>query len=313
MKKSLFKYSAADKMSEIICDNASLLLVIRRFGISLGFGDDSVQQVCTRQGVHLETFLAVINFLSDPANTTAELHDSVSGEALLGYLEKSHIYFLDSALPNIRKKLIEIIGDGNSISQLVLKFYDDYISEIRKHMEYEEQLVFPFVKELLEGRHRGNFKISTFSQNHKPVDEKLTELKNIIIKYFQVHERNNNLLNAVLFEIFSLEQELKEHCRIEDQLFVPYVMNLEKELVHPNRIASAVEDDSKSLSEREKEIVIYAVKGLTNKEIAEKLHLSAHTVITHRRNISRKLQIHSVAALTIYAIANKLIDLKELD
>ncbi len=67
------------------------------------------------------------------------------------------------------------------------------------------------------------------------------------------------------------------------------------------------------LSKREKEIVVCVVGGMTNKEIAERLFLSVHTVITHRKNISRKLQIHSVAALTIYAIANRLIDIADLD
>lgn len=66
------------------------------------------------------------------------------------------------------------------------------------------------------------------------------------------------------------------------------------------------------LSQREKEIVVCVVRGLTNKEIADELFLSVHTVITHRRNISRKLQIHSVSGLTIYAIANKLIELKDI-
>jgi DNA-binding NarL/FixJ family response regulator len=73
------------------------------------------------------------------------------------------------------------------------------------------------------------------------------------------------------------------------------------------------EDNTESLSLREKEIVICIVKGMTNKEIAEKLFLSIHTVITHRRNISRKLQIHSTAGLTIYAIVNKLIELKDIE
>ena len=72
------------------------------------------------------------------------------------------------------------------------------------------------------------------------------------------------------------------------------------------------EEQPDVLSQREKEIVICVVEGLTNKEIADKLFLSVHTVITHRRNISRKLQIHSVAGLTIYAIANKLIALQDL-
>lgn len=67
------------------------------------------------------------------------------------------------------------------------------------------------------------------------------------------------------------------------------------------------------LSQREREIVVCVVGGMTNKEIADRLFLSVHTVITHRKNISRKLQIHSVAALTIYAIANKLIDIADLN
>lgn len=67
-----------------------------------------------------------------------------------------------------------------------------------------------------------------------------------------------------------------------------------------------------ALSQREKEIVICVVKGMTNKEIAEKLFLSIHTVITHRRNINKKLQIHSAAGLTIYAIVNKLVTLNDV-
>lgn len=71
-------------------------------------------------------------------------------------------------------------------------------------------------------------------------------------------------------------------------------------------------ENSGTLSQREKEIVVCVVKGMTNKEIAEKLYLSIHTVITHRRNISRKLQIHSASGLTIYAIVNKLVELSDV-
>jgi DNA-binding NarL/FixJ family response regulator len=67
-----------------------------------------------------------------------------------------------------------------------------------------------------------------------------------------------------------------------------------------------------SLTLREKEIIICVIKGMTNKQIAEKLFLSTHTVISHRRNIAAKLQIHSTAGLTIYAIVNKLVELGEI-
>lgn len=72
------------------------------------------------------------------------------------------------------------------------------------------------------------------------------------------------------------------------------------------------EADADALSQREREIITCVVKGMTNKEIAEKLYISIHTVITHRRNIARKLQIHSPAGLTIYAIVNNLVELSDV-
>lgn len=71
-------------------------------------------------------------------------------------------------------------------------------------------------------------------------------------------------------------------------------------------------EGEKNLSQREKEIVAYIAKGYTNKQIADALCLSSHTVITHRRNIASKLQIHSPAGLTIYAVVNKLVKLEEI-
>lgn len=67
----------------------------------------------------------------------------------------------------------------------------------------------------------------------------------------------------------------------------------------------------KTLSPRETDVVILVAKGMTNKEIAHYLSLSIHTVITHRRNIARKLDIHSVSGITIYAIMNNLVTLEE--
>lgn len=75
---------------------------------------------------------------------------------------------------------------------------------------------------------------------------------------------------------------------------------------------SGEEKRHESLSAREKEVVVCVVKGMTNKQIADHLCLSTHTVITHRRNIAAKLQIHSTAGLTIYAIVNKMVELSEL-
>lgn len=71
-------------------------------------------------------------------------------------------------------------------------------------------------------------------------------------------------------------------------------------------------NDQEELSDREKEILVSVVKGMSNKEIADYHHISIHTVITHRRNMARKLNIHSISGLTIYAIINKLVDITDI-
>lgn len=70
---------------------------------------------------------------------------------------------------------------------------------------------------------------------------------------------------------------------------------------------------SNMISEREKNILQMVAKGCTNKEIADKLFISLHTVITHRKNITRKLGIKTVSGLTVYAILNNIIELKEIE
>ncbi len=91
------------------------------------------------------------------------------------------------------------------------------------------------------------------------------------------------------------------------------VEDIEQKLERLNEQAKDNAEEQQTLSTREKEIVVCVVKGMTNREIADKLFLSTHTVITHRRNIARKLQIRSASGLTIYAIVNKLVELDEIN
>ena len=70
--------------------------------------------------------------------------------------------------------------------------------------------------------------------------------------------------------------------------------------------------ESIELSNRETDVLVALVKGLTNKEISDKLYISVHTVITHRKNIVRKTGIKSVSGLTVYALLNNLVDEAEI-
>ncbi len=224
----LQKYKPGDKMIDLFVNDYSLLQVISRFGFSLGFGDKTVREVCEMNGVDCFTFLAVANFMAEGFSRMDSETGDLSIPTMVDYLRRAHVYFLEFSLPAIRCKLIEAIGStDDDVSFLILKFFDDYMGEVRKHMEYEEKTVFKYVDALLRQQAPKNYQISTFSKHHDQVGEKLTELKNIIIKYCPA-KVNMNLLNATLFDIYVCEEGLEAHCKIEDYLFVPAILKLER-------------------------------------------------------------------------------------
>ena len=119
----------------------------------------------------------------------------------------------------------------------------------------------------------------------------------------------------VLSKIFHLQEDLRHHTYIEDDVLVPLVEMLEGKRFHPGakQADADPEDERNSLSDREKEVLVLVAKGLLNKEIADKLNISINTVITHRKNITRKTGIKTTPGLTVYAILNDLVDINSFE
>ena len=310
-------YEPDDKMLSLIRDNYNLLQSLGSFGISLDFGDKTVSQVCEEQHVDTYTFLAVVNFT---INGYRDFDDAtrLSMPTLLQYLKASHDYFIGFQLPFIRKELVDALDDKDNLARLILKLYDEYARSITAHMKYEEKNVYPYVEALLQGKPVNDFEIDMYSKHHGQESSKLRELKSIIIKYLPSDGLHNNQLSATLYDIYNNEEWLSLHAQVEDEIFIPAVRRLEQKLKQSdvtakisNMIGKNV-DGTEALGEREKDVIVALVQGMTNKEIADHLCISVNTVITHRRNIARKLQIHSPAGLTIYAIVNNLVDISSV-
>ena len=309
-----FNYTEQDKMCEVIASQPSLLQMISRFGIQLGVGERTVKEVCEASQVDTNTFLAVANVMKEGPSVAPFYVDKVHMPTLLRHLRAAHDFFLDFQLQHLRRKLLEAIDCSrqNEVAFLILKFYDEYMNEVRKHMEHENRQIFGYVDRLISGEIVSDFRIQQYSKGHDAMDKKLQELKNIIIKYYTPAEgASSDLLCNVLFSIYNCEADLRAHCEMEDVLFFPAVQHLEERIANKTYLPNN-EDDANALSEREREIIAYIVKGLTNKEIAAHLFLSINTILTHRKNISRKLDIHSVSGLTIYAIVNGIVKIDEV-
>ncbi len=311
-------YESDDKMISLIRDNYDLLQMLGSFGISLGFGDKTVEETCQDNNVDTYTFLAVVNFTINGYGDHED-DEQLSVPTLMHYLEASHSYYLDFQLPFIRKELENCLNTEDSLGQFILKLYDEYAHEIRRHMQYEQKTLFPYVQSLLDGRPVNEYSIETFSKHHGAADKKLRELKLLIIKYLPSDGLHNNMLTATLHDIYDNEEWLRQHSMVEDYIFVPAIRRLEK-LAKQNDVTKNISDmvfkgagqNPDALSDREKDVIVALVQGMANKEIADHLCISINTVITHRRNIARKLQIHSPAGLTVYAIINGLVDISSV-
>jgi regulator of cell morphogenesis and NO signaling len=316
--KNMKLYEPEDKMLSLLRDNYNVLQSLGAFGISLGFGDKTVRQVCEEGGVDTFTFLAVVNLTINGYYSQSSV-EHLDVPTLLHYLKASHDYYLGFQLPYIRRELEESLDGDDNLGKLILKIFDEYARFVTHHMKFEEKTLFPYVEGLLKGERNDEYDIETFSKHHDQTGDKMREVKSIIIKYLPSDSKRNNMLAAALHDIYNLEEWLALHANVEDKIFKPAIERLEKDVrrdapatLNINKIIGS-QSENEQLSEREKDVVIGVVQGLTNKEIADKLFIAPNTVITHRRNISRKLQIHSTAGLTIYAIVNHLVDIGSVE
>lgn len=310
MNKETESYGPGWRMRDLVDDNNGLLLVLSRFAIPLGFGDATVSAVCHEAGVDCNTFLAVANTVSARQCAT-----DISLNSMMGYLENSHSYFLDFILPAIREKLIRAINchDENDVGSLILRYFDNYVLEVNRHMKHENDTIFPAVRGLLEGHQTSGVSLRDYSMSHDSMAEVLQELKDIVIRHYR--HKTNNMLNYVLYDIINCEADLMSHCELEDKLFLPAAVRMESEIGDRREVPvneDVNESENEELTSREKEVVACVARGMANKEIADSLRLSIHTVTTYRRNIASKLQIHSPAGLVIYAILHDIIDISDV-
>lgn len=268
--------------------------IISRFGLEMGVGEQTIEQVCEVHDVHTPTFLAIVNYKIFHQRAIPE---DIDVPTLQRYLKNAHTYFLDFRLPRLRRALIEAIIPADpttKIPGLILRCFDEFVEEIRTHIEHENEGLYD------EHEH-----------DDQRITDKLSEIKNLIIKYYPTQNDQSQityLLISVMSDLWHTEQDFADHCAIEDDILRPALTKIKSNTHRRHQLPQTEE-----LSEREKDVLIQVVKGLSNKEIADVLCISTHTVISHRKNIAHKLNIHSTAGLTIYAIVNKLVDINTLE
>jgi regulator of cell morphogenesis and NO signaling len=301
-------FQPTDKMCDLMCRpkvsehgfslrEELVLQLTNRFGISMGVGEQSIQEVCALHGVNCDTFLTIVNYA---LNKVIPSSIDVDIPTLHRYLENAHTYFLRFQLPRIRQELLEAVNlaqVNNQVPLMIIQFFDEYAQEIKTHIDHESEHSY-----------------EQHARDDQHIANKANELKTLIVKYFptpqkQTHADQMRLLYAALHDLRHFEDELALHCAIEDNIMLPALRKVATQQRASKPLTTNKED---CLTTREIEILRQVALGLSNKEIADTLFLSTHTVMSHRKNIARKLDIHSTAGLTIYAVVNGIVDINSI-
>ena len=304
------------KMADLIEANYRLLAVLSRFGIEGGFGERTVRDICEKNHLDTDTFLLICNVYTHKDHVPSEeiLRDGHIDD-ILRYLHQSHDYYMNNALVLLASTIEKLIEPCTAAQKgIIWNFFSGYKEELRKHFAYEEGEVIPYIQNLLIGKRDPHYSIDRFEENHSNIEEKLSDLKNLILKSLP-SACDDNLRVRLLNYVFALQHDLDSHTAIEDNILVPMVRLIESPSPWNSKSRHDQPDGEEGkgeLSDREIEILVSVAQGLLNKEIADRHNISINTVITHRKNITRKIGIKTVAGLTVYAILNGYVDINSV-
>ncbi len=218
------KFTADDSIVNLIEYDYTLLPFLSRFSLPLGFGNKSIASVCRDAGIDVNAFLLIINFIvsGQPDNDVLSMLNPL---AIVDFLKNSHDYFISYKFPHIRQNLTNALDQSHDdINPAIIGFYDDFVDKATKHFRYEERNLFPYVKALMAG-HPSKYNIKIFCRQHDEVADSLSELKNIILKFYTTSVPNK--MYDVLVDIYNCEEDLDSHSNIENHILVPMVEAIE--------------------------------------------------------------------------------------
>ena len=218
-------------VSDMIDIDYSLLQVISRMRLDLKYAGLPVSEACRKCGIDPDTFILICNVYSFPDHvpSSAELAAGCVPD-IIEYLHVSHLYYTGRALRGLEESFDRLVAPfDEKQKKVVLKFFNDYKDELDKHFAYEEEVVFPYIETLRrDGKRASEYSIEQFEEHHENVEEKLEDMKNIVMKYLPA-ECSNDLKIMVLLSIYHLHDDLRRHTYVENNILVPIVSRLERD------------------------------------------------------------------------------------
>jgi regulator of cell morphogenesis and NO signaling len=224
------------RMSDLIFENPSFLVMMEHFGLDVAMKDKTVKQICRENLLNEEIFVAIANLYNGFNPEEVAHFQRTDVRAMIAFLESSHQFYLNEKIPEIQKiidQLLQCTASSQPEIKLIEDFFLEYSREVEEHLNYEDEIAFPYFLELLSpspviGRIKNRFSAEEYQDHHTDIETKLNELKKLLVRHVSL-KNNLHLKRKLLIYLFELEYDLNIHSMIEEFMLIPLVRKIEKD------------------------------------------------------------------------------------
>ena len=216
--------SSNTKLSQIIIDDPTILSVLSRFGILLGVGDMTIEQICQQKKMNVVFFTTILNTFRDPDFFPEKILYSFEAHLIVDYLKKTNQTYLQFQLPNIERHLHLLISKSdaqNSNLLIIMKFFSEVKAQLMKRIDDDKNRWFPEILALEKSdENKVESTVMAFDESNDSIEDKINDL----ISMFVVHltgDYDINLGQAVLLALDSLKKDITQNNRIRKRILMP--------------------------------------------------------------------------------------------
>jgi len=217
-----------DKLYDIIVSNIDLLPIVNRFDIKSNIGQKTIATICNEKQIDAGFFVSILNTFHSPDFFPPI--EKIDLQSLVFFLTNTHNYLKNVSIPKLYQ-LIDELKVQNPMDKFIVvveNFFVEYISRLKKHIEYEEKEIFPLVENWSEVKSKKTSKeIKKLFKQHENVENEISDLLAIIVQHIP-ENANMQLIHDILHALSHFEQEQIDHARFEDKILVPKLLELLK-------------------------------------------------------------------------------------
>jgi len=223
-------FSVNKKMLDLLNENYSLLLFLQHFNIDFTVNNKTVKEICDYYQIDLNVFILIGNLYNGFYPEQKEIEKIKDITPILAFLKNSHSFYIHDKYPELTGYLKQLKKSQNRKDIILIdQFFHEYFDEVLDHLEYEDEIAFPYFYRLTGQPIEMPEKLyssSEYRNHHTDIETKLTDLKNLLLKY--IHIPNElSLKRKFLNALFGLEFDLKIHSMIEEMILIPVIENIE--------------------------------------------------------------------------------------